>query len=75
MPFSPWPKDQKLKKIGVWQRENMQNVRGISWRMLTAAGMPSEEIDTLVAEFKAELQNPNCWPYTNMYVVAPQIPE
>lgn len=53
----------------------MQNVRGISWRMLTAAGMPSEEIDTLVAEFKAELQNPNCWPYTNMYVVAPQIPE
>lgn len=60
IPFSPWPKDHKFREIGKWQMQNLlEGVRGIGWKMLSASGMTSEAIESLVSEVHSELRTRN----------------
>ncbi|KAF3019014.1 hypothetical protein E8E14_013172 [Neopestalotiopsis sp. 37M] len=57
LPMSPWPQDAQFKEIGRWQMQNMiEGTRGVGWKMLSAAGMASGEIEALVSEVLAELR-------------------
>ncbi|KAH8660555.1 hypothetical protein BX600DRAFT_438768 [Xylariales sp. PMI_506] len=56
LPTSPWPQNEKLARVGEYNMRNIYDgARGISWKMLAAAGMSSEEIDVIIDELKQEL--------------------
>ncbi|KAH6656078.1 S-adenosyl-L-methionine-dependent methyltransferase [Truncatella angustata] len=51
IPITPWAADPKFKKMGAFNQSNLYDgVRGISWKLLRAAGMPAEQIEKIVNE-------------------------
>lgn len=72
MPFNPWPENPRLKLAGEYNRLNFCKPRGALdslRRMLSASGLPGEEIEDLIAKVKAEISDEGNQIFTALYVV------
>lgn len=57
-PMAPWPSDPTLKTAGWYLlRSAMAGWRGMSWALLSAAGMSPDEIEPLLENCKKDLLN------------------
>ncbi|KAI1874223.1 uncharacterized protein JN550_002802 [Neoarthrinium moseri] len=70
LPCNPWPKDKKLKEVGLWQLKNMMDgVRSTGWKMLSQAGYTPAGIESLIKETQEYLRNCKNHPYATFWVV------
>ncbi|KUJ23806.1 S-adenosyl-L-methionine-dependent methyltransferase [Mollisia scopiformis] len=80
VPNNRWPKDKKLKEIGMWQCENIAGpdggIEGLSAAVFTRVlGWSKLELDVLLAKAKAEHRNTKIHSYYEYLVVIGQKPE
>ncbi|KAI0151354.1 S-adenosyl-L-methionine-dependent methyltransferase [Pestalotiopsis sp. NC0098] len=69
-PDNPWPKDRKLKEVGLLELKNLlAGLRGMSYKLLTHAGYSPEAIETLVKESHDYLRDCRNRPYGIFWVV------
>lgn len=70
-PVSPWPKDPKLKDMGMWtQASLLPGLEGMSLAFMTREmDWSKEETLFLCAEVRKELSNPKIHAYWNGYVM------
>ncbi|KAH0436351.1 methyltransferase domain-containing protein [Colletotrichum camelliae] len=70
-PMSPWPKDPKLKDMGLWtQASLLPGIEGMSLALMTREmGWSKEETLILCAEVRKELKDPKIHAYWNGYVI------
>lgn len=56
VPNNQWPKDKRLKEIGMWQNENIASgLEGLSAALFTRVlGWSKEELDVLLAQARKE---------------------
>lgn len=56
VPNNQWPKDKRLKEIGMWQNENIvSGLEGLSAALFTRVlGWSKEELDVLLAQARRE---------------------
>ncbi|KAH7121918.1 S-adenosyl-L-methionine-dependent methyltransferase [Dactylonectria estremocensis] len=76
-PMNRWPKDPKLKELGMWTLENVSSgLEGLSAAVYTRVlGWTKEEMDVLLAEVRRDLKNPAMHSYWPIIVVYGQKPE
>ncbi|KAH6647071.1 S-adenosyl-L-methionine-dependent methyltransferase [Truncatella angustata] len=69
-PIGPWSPDPRLKTTGWFMlRSSLVGVRGMSWALLSAAGLSPDEIESLVSDCKKDLlDRKHSW-YLGVYVV------
>lgn len=54
-PIGPWHEHPKLKEVGLFSLHNIvKGVKGVGWKMLTAAGMTPADVNKLVDEVLLE---------------------
>ncbi|KAJ3956865.1 hypothetical protein N0V92_006579 [Colletotrichum tropicale] len=70
-PVSPWPKDPKLKDMGMWtQASLLPGLEGMSLALMTREmDWSKEETMILCAEVRKELSDPKIHAYWNGYVM------
>ncbi|KAF4927984.1 Secondary metabolism regulator laeA [Colletotrichum viniferum] len=70
-PMSPWPKDPKLKEMGLWtQASLLPGIEGMSLALMTREmGWSTEETLILCAEVRKELKDPKIHAYWNGYAI------
>ena len=71
VPIGPWPKDQKLKELGMYQREQMvECVEPFTLALLTRfMGWSIRETEVLMAQVREDFRNPKCHLYTVFHYV------
>ncbi|KAL4804398.1 S-adenosyl-L-methionine-dependent methyltransferase [Aspergillus unguis] len=76
VPFSPWPKDARLKELGRYQQANMlEALEAYSLVLMTRfLGWSVEDVKTLLAGVREELLNRTLHIYSRLYVVYGQRP-
>ncbi|KAK3358186.1 S-adenosyl-L-methionine-dependent methyltransferase [Lasiosphaeria hispida] len=76
-PQNKWPKDRKYKEIGVWTLENVGSaMEALSSAVYTRAlGWSKEDMDTLIAQARAEMRDTSIHAYWPIYVVYGQKPK
>lgn len=58
VPCSPWPKDKRLKEIGLYQLQNLlEGIRPMAWKMFKLAGFTEQEIEDMVSAAKDYLRD------------------
>ncbi|KAH7311559.1 S-adenosyl-L-methionine-dependent methyltransferase [Stachybotrys elegans] len=77
LPITPWPKDKRLKLLGVWEQHNLvNNLEGMCMRLFQKGlQWTEEEVFLFTAILRKDLRNleyHGYWPY---YVVYGQKPE
>ena len=67
-PINTWPKDEKMKLIGLWSRENtLEALEALALAPLTRIlGWRKEEVMVLVAQARKDVMNPEIHAYWNM---------
>lgn len=77
VPNNRWPKDKKLKEIGMWQSENIADgFEGLSAAVFTRVlGWSKLELDVLLAQAKQEHKNTKIHSYYDYLVVVGEKPE
>ena len=70
-PINTWPKDEKMKLIGLWSRENtLEALEALALAPLTRIlGWSKEEVMVLVAQARKDVINPEIHAYWNMWVL------
>ncbi|POR38686.1 Methyltransferase [Tolypocladium paradoxum] len=75
-PIGRWPRDPKMKQLGIWSLSNTLNVLvGLSLRIFTRSveegglGWLKEELDVYLACVRKDLMNPQVHAYWNIRVV------
>lgn len=57
-PLNTWPKDPKLKELGMWVREDMSEILPAVKRVFTMGlGWPVEDVDSFLEKARADLMN------------------
>jgi len=57
-PLNTWPKDPKLKELGMWVREDMAEILPAVKKVFTAGlGWSSDDADSFIARAKVDLMN------------------
>lgn len=76
MPWSPWPKDPKLKELGKYYQVNMlESLDAYSLALLTRVlHWPVEEVRVLLDAARAELLDRGIHTYANWFHVYGQKP-
>lgn len=71
MPTSPWPKDKRMKTVGIFERENfLQGLEGMSLRLFQKGlGWSPEETSVLLAKVRNEVKNTRYHAYYPFYIV------
>jgi hypothetical protein len=71
VPIGHWPKDKRLKELGLYQREQMvECVEAFTLAPLTRMlGWSVEEAEILMANVRAEFRNPQNHLYTIFHFV------
>ncbi|KAH8651246.1 S-adenosyl-L-methionine-dependent methyltransferase [Xylariales sp. PMI_506] len=70
VPYNPWPQDPKLKEVGYYMLMNMlEGMRGISWKMLSAAGLAPDEIEKMVVDTEEYIKDCGHRPYLTCRVI------
>jgi SAM-dependent methyltransferase len=77
IPSNRWPKDKKLKEVGMWQLENLTGgleaiTIGLFSRVL---GWTKPEIDVLIAQVLTELKDTRIHSYWDVYAVYGEKPK
>jgi hypothetical protein len=55
-PLNTWPKDPKLKELGMWVREDLLEGMPAAKRVFTVGlGLPVEEVDEFLEKAKVDL--------------------
>jgi len=72
-----WPKDPKLKELGVWTQENaLIGLEGFSMALLTRVhGWTAEEVQVFLVDVRKDSKNPKnhvYWPITTIYGRKPE---
>ncbi len=72
-----WPKDPKLKEIGIWTRENLlQGLEGFALALFTRVhGWSVEEVQLFLVDVRKDLKNSNIHWYVPMYTIYGRKPE
>lgn len=67
-PTNGWPKDKKMKELGVWNYANMgESVSGISMALFTRAlGWSVEELEVFLVDVRKEIKSTKIHAYWNM---------
>jgi len=67
-PQNPWPKDKKLKEMGLWCRENiLQGVDGFSLALYTRGlGWSKEEVNVHLVDVRNDIKDPKIHSYWAM---------
>jgi len=67
-PIGSWPKDEKMKILGAWCKENiLSGMQGNSIAILTRGlGMTSDEVEMLLAEARQDINSKKLHCYTPM---------
>lgn len=70
-PSNAWPKDKKLKELGLWNNENFHSVleAGSLAPFTRALGWTTEEVITFLASVRKELNDPEIHAYWPIYAV------
>lgn len=70
-PINTWPKDEKMKLIGLWSRENtLEALEALALAPLTRIlGWSKEEVMVLVAQARKDVINPEIHAYWNIRFV------
>jgi hypothetical protein len=68
VPTSPWPKDQRLKKVGMLELMNvMEGAQGFLLRGFTKEfGRTREELEILLMQMRKELTNQRYHSYVSL---------
>ncbi|EKD21152.1 methyltransferase domain-containing protein [Drepanopeziza brunnea f. sp. 'multigermtubi' MB_m1] len=76
IPNNRWPKDKRLKEIGMWQTENFKTGgESLSLAMFTRIlGWTKQELQIFMAQVKAEYRNPRIHSYFEYIAVVGQKP-
>ncbi|WEW57242.1 hypothetical protein PRK78_002707 [Emydomyces testavorans] len=76
LPIGPWPKDRRLKEIGLWnQMQFLQGVEAWTMGLLTSVyGWTAQEVQVEVARVREDAKNMNIHSYYMMHVVYGQKP-
>jgi hypothetical protein len=68
-PIGPWSEDKVLRTVGKYQARNfLENIRGIGWKMLSAAGLSLDEIEDLAKSVEKEISDSRIKVYSTLYV-------
>ena len=68
-PLNTWPKDPKLKELGVWVREDMMEILPAVKKVFIAGlGWSNEDADSFIEKAKADLMNKDIHGWVDMYV-------
>lgn len=66
-PLNTWPRDPKLKELGMWVREDMMHILPAVKRVFTKGlGWPIEDADAFVQQAQADLINRNIHGWVDM---------
>jgi hypothetical protein len=59
-PVGTWPKDKKMKELGLWSRENtLDALEGLAMGPLTRTmGWSADEVKIMCAKARADIRNP-----------------
>ncbi|KAK1980417.1 TAM domain methyltransferase [Colletotrichum cereale] len=70
-PISPWPKDKKLKELGIWNQEQLlPGLEGITLGPFTRVlDWSKEEVMVLCASVRKEMKDLNIHAYWGGYVI------
>ncbi|PVH79468.1 S-adenosyl-L-methionine-dependent methyltransferase [Cadophora sp. DSE1049] len=76
-PTNRWPKDKRMKEIGMWALENMlSSLEAVSLAIFTRGlGWSKEELDVLLAKVRNEMKDTKIHAYAPIYVVYGQKPK
>jgi SAM-dependent methyltransferase len=76
-PSNRWPKDKKLKELGMWQLENLSGgLEAITAALWTRVlGWTKEETDVMIAQVRNELKDTKIHSYWDIYVVYGEKPQ
>ncbi|KAH6874267.1 S-adenosyl-L-methionine-dependent methyltransferase [Thelonectria olida] len=76
-PTNHWPKDKKLKELGIWNLENvMPSLEGFSMALFTRVlGWSRQEVEVFLVKVRKELKDPKIHGYWPIYVVYAKKPE
>lgn len=76
LPIGTWPKDHRLKEIGLLNRIQLwEGLAGFSYRLfIDVLGWTREEIEVLMMEVRQDLKNRKIHPMFDMYTVWGQRP-
>ncbi|KYG41958.1 hypothetical protein M433DRAFT_177045 [Acidomyces richmondensis BFW] len=71
IPSNPWPKDKRMKMVGIFERENFLNgLEAMSLRLFQKGlGWSAEETSVLLAKVRSEIKNTAYHAYYPFYVV------
>ncbi|CZR67449.1 related to methyltransferase [Phialocephala subalpina] len=75
-PQNRWPKDKRIKEIGIWSHENMApSLEGFSMALFTRVyGWTKEEVEVFLVDVRKEVKDPRIHAYWPIYVVYAQKP-
>jgi hypothetical protein len=66
-PLGGWPKDEKLKELGLWVREDMNEILGAVKRVFTLGlGWEGEEFDSFLVRARRDLADRRVHGWTDM---------
>lgn len=70
LPFGPWPRDQRMKEIGLFHREQfLEGLEGIIIRYLTMVeGWVKEEVEVFLAKVRTQVKDRRIHSYWQTYV-------
>ncbi|RDW64606.1 S-adenosyl-L-methionine-dependent methyltransferase-9 [Coleophoma cylindrospora] len=76
-PLNRWPKDLKLKELGMWEYENLTRGLGaVSMALFTRIlGWTQDQVEALLEDVRKDLRNVKMHVYAPLYVVYGQKPE
>jgi len=76
-PSNRWPKDRKLKELGMWQLENIiSGLEGFSVAIFTRVlGWTKPEVDVFLADVRKEMKDTKIHVYWNIFVIYGRKPE
>ena len=75
-PINPWPKDEKLKDLGMWEMTNiLEGLEGFCMALFTKyLGWSREELEVFLAEVRKDVQDPRIHACLNVVAVIGQKP-
>ncbi|KAF4303551.1 putative tam domain methyltransferase protein [Botryosphaeria dothidea] len=77
LPIGPWPKEQRLKQVGAFERVNMdEGIEGLTLMLFTRAlGWSKDEVEVFLAQIRKEVKRKDVHSYYHFYVVYGKKPE
>lgn len=68
LPIGPWPKEQRLKQVGAFERVNMdEGIEGLTLMLFTRAlGWSKDEVEVFLAQIRKEVKRKDVHSYYHL---------